>query len=67
MIRSNFKVKLLRRLREQTAAARHKRNLFALLNAEAGVFNTLRLYNLKVNLIRNRVPAVPDGAFVSFS
>lgn len=51
MIRSNFKVKLLRRLREQTAAARHKRNLFALLNAEAGVFKTLRLYNLKVNLI----------------
>ena len=58
MIRNNFKVKLLRRLREQTAAARHKRNLFALLNAEAGV---------KVNLIRNRAPAGPDGAFVSFS
>ena len=66
MIRNNFKVKLLRRLHEQTAAARHKRNLFALLNAEAGVFKTLRLYNLKVNLIRNRAPAGPDGAIVSF-
>ena len=38
-------------LRTQPPAARHKRNLLALLNAETGVLKTLRLYNLKVSLL----------------